>query len=386
MILRVLLVAGFLGAAGSDAGAVKRPWYNRTPKVENSNFELSLRGIRRSAVRKARIHQAGDQSLIVFLPGAKSPRRFRKYTKGPIASLKTRKVKRGTVVVLETRGSFYDLKSRLEVIPGRRATLRFRGETLPTEVTSLLPSRPSQKKMVPEKLAVRRKPLAENVDLALPVSAVKGDEAGVVVSTSKAVTGFPWARKKGSESVSERSVARVGPRYSSVATSGMLGLMIFGGLAGLWAMRKKTGLHGEIDGIEVVAVQGLLGKHKLALVQTCGERLLIAASDKEVRLLSHVGSDLVNPASLGQMLPGQWEGPAPHKNEAPPPAQKQKESPARPAPLRGTVGGNVGYPGGTFSSDLDGLLKLRNQPVEKPAASSVVGHLSARYAKDGVAA
>ena len=139
-----------------------------------------------------------------------------------------------------------------------------------------------------------------------------------------------------------------------------------------------------MKGIEVVAVQGLLGKHKLALVETCGERLLIAASDKEVRLLSHVGSDLVNSTSLGTMIPGQWSG-SPALNQEEP--ERSAEAPvARPAPPRGTVGGNVGYAGGTFSRDLDGLMKLREQAVEKPGPSSVLGHLTERYTNSGAAA
>lgn len=402
MMLRVCVVAAVMAASGSDAGAVRRPWHSRSPRVENASFELSLRGLRRSAARRARIHQAGDQELIVFLPGARTPRRFRKFASGPIASLKARKVRRGAVVVLKTRDPYPDLKSRLEITSGKSASLRFDGVTktvlgvgtpkhsssltaTPTagKAPQLEKADPVKKRRTPVTAAPGQMP-AKKGTVKDPASPAKkrGDDA--ITAGSEPQAAFPWARSRRRENVTEQSVMRVAPHYSSVATSSMLGLLLFGGLAGLWAMKKKTAFKGDMKGIEVVAVQGLLGKHKLALVETCGERLLIAASDKEVRLLSHVGSDLVNPASLGTMIPGQWSGSPALTEEEP---ERSPEAPVvRPAPPRGTVGGNVGYTRGTFSRDLDGLMKLRDQAVEKPASSSVLGHLTERYTNSGAAA
>lgn len=66
-----------------------------------------------------------------------------------------------------------------------------------------------------------------------------------------------------------------------------------GALLGIFALgvrrgagRKKDLSHGR--SIELLALRPLGGKQRLALVSVCGERLLLAANDREVTLLSHL--------------------------------------------------------------------------------------------------
>jgi flagellar biogenesis protein FliO len=61
----------------------------------------------------------------------------------------------------------------------------------------------------------------------------------------------------------------------------------------LWFLKSNKKIYLLDDSIDVVAVKPFGGKHKLALIETCGEKLLLAASEKGVTLLSHVGNHLV---------------------------------------------------------------------------------------------
>jgi len=74
-----------------------------------------------------------------------------------------------------------------------------------------------------------------------------------------------------------------------VSSSLLIGLILLaGGIFALWLRRRRNG-NSEVDTIDVVATRAFGGKHKLALIETCGDRLLVAASDKDVKLLSRVG-------------------------------------------------------------------------------------------------
>ena len=62
------------------------------------------------------------------------------------------------------------------------------------------------------------------------------------------------------------------------------------GFALFWKRRKKaTNSALNADSIEVVAIKSLGGKHRLAVVEACGERILLATNDKEVSMLAQLG-------------------------------------------------------------------------------------------------
>ena len=66
-------------------------------------------------------------------------------------------------------------------------------------------------------------------------------------------------------------------------------LLVFLG-ALLWWLRRRKDSYPNAESIDVVAVKNLGGRHRLALIEACGDRLLIASSDKDVQLLGKVGA------------------------------------------------------------------------------------------------
>ena len=82
---------------------------------------------------------------------------------------------------------------------------------------------------------------------------------------------------------------KVNSRVGAVAglvggSAAMLGIYALG-------LRRGRGRKGDLSdarSIELLALRPLGGKQRLALVAVCGERLLLAANDREVTLLSHL--------------------------------------------------------------------------------------------------
>lgn len=72
-------------------------------------------------------------------------------------------------------------------------------------------------------------------------------------------------------------------------TLGLLGLLAVGA-AGIWWFRRKKFPELDGDSIEIVTTRVLGPKHRLSIIEAGGERLLIATSDNEVRLLSSLGA------------------------------------------------------------------------------------------------
>jgi flagellar biogenesis protein FliO len=116
--------------------------------------------------------------------------------------------------------------------------------------------------------------------LALAVGAAH-ENAGPVQT---AVPGAPnhW--------LDEPQTPPVATRHGSMAAFGAIALLGFGA-AGAYVLyrnqaRPKDGAGG--GAIDVLALKSLGGRQRLALVEVCGERLLLAATEREVTLLSHL--------------------------------------------------------------------------------------------------
>ena len=182
-------------------------------------------------------------------------------------------------------------------------------------------------------------------------------------------------------------VLPAGSGKPSMAASGMLGILLLGCLTTIWALRRKKTQEKTVAGIEVVAVQPFGNKHKLALVQTCGEKLLIAASDKDVRLLSHVGSDLLSEGSPGA-LPSETERKISESIKDMKVSEVRIDDSPSPSALKtpmpkGTVGGNLGFEGRKVSEDLDGLVRLRKENSQFTTAESFLGGINKTYQRNG---
>lgn len=383
MRLRVWLVLALVGGSFTEAEAKQRAWFNQKAEISVGGFELPLDGIRSGAVDSAKVHKAGQKELIVFLPGVRAPKRVRTYTEGPIRSVRIRKVKRGVVVVLRTRTLIKNLKRRLTVVGGESPRLKFEGVVIASKQSASPGTKKKQlKSKSTEKGSQKQKAVKGNASVSKP----KAD-----ASVPGEMKTFPWANKKNKQ-VRKASVGLpASAGKTSLAASGMLGLLLLGCIATVWALRRKKTLEKTVGGIQVVAVQPFGNKHKLALVQTCGERLLIAASDKDVRLLSHVGSDLVAESNINSPMPfaagaGFVEKTLETRETSPLVQNDSTSFKSNMEMPKGTVGGNLGFGSQPVSRDLDGLVALRQEQSQFANAEGLLGHFSKQYQRDGASA
>ena len=192
-------------------------------------------------------------------------------------------------------------------------------------------------------------------------------------------------------------------------------MLIMGALGvALWYIKRHNKVQLEPDSIDVVAVRAFGGRHKLALVETCGEKLLLAASDKGVTLLSHVGTPLVpergsesteilsmeTVPNFDQFIDPAREPSAPVAQQPAPPAQamapqesRPQRDPAAEAAARREEAhafelATAKLNAGSLSADLEGLVKLREKRTEKTRRSvnGLAEHLAGRYKANEVAA
>lgn len=387
MMFRVLVLVAVVGGGMGNAEAKRPGWFNHAPEISETGFELPLRGLRASSLKRAKIHKAGKRELLVFLPGVRTGRRARRFKEGPIVSMKVRRVRRGAIMVLRTRGVFEDPKSRLSIVATKGGQLAFDASTV---------SAPAQEQ-APEVLTVSAEAPAQDVGAATnKAKAVAKAEALPAPGEMKT---FPWAARKAKGKATSPFKPAFSSRQSSMAASGMFGVLVLGLLTVFWAIRRKKTTLADVGSIEVVAVQSLGGKHKLALVQTCGERLLLATSDKEVRLLSHVGNSLIDESnfsdlSLSETRLKEW-GNLVRQVDTKGEQETTPDAPEKPVMPRGTVGGNVGFAGAeNLSSDLEGLVRLRKSQSESQnattpsssVAAAIGNPLTEQYRRDGAAA
>lgn len=79
--------------------------------------------------------------------------------------------------------------------------------------------------------------------------------------------------------------------------------------AAAWVWRRA---HGPRSGdsperIDVLAARSFGPKHRVALIETCGERLLLALCDKEITVLSHLPGPSLSETSLSETPPAASE-------------------------------------------------------------------------------
>lgn len=128
------------------------------------------------------------------------------------------------------------------------------------------------------------------------VRVVMPEPAAAAVEASEAVPAPVEVAKAAPIAQAERAApflakAPAGPRASTLMAVLGIAMLIAFVLASWWRRRRGV-TAGQVDAasIDILAVRALGGKHKLAVVQTCGERMLVACSDRGVRLLSHLGA------------------------------------------------------------------------------------------------
>lgn len=248
---------------------------------------------------------------VVFFPGAGSkPVHLRPKT-GPVAKIILKRVRRGTVAVFTLRSGVEQAvrRPRFRNIDGRR------------------------------ELVFGRHPRKLISAPSVPVSDGDAADVAAVAPTSTAEGRRPLRAPL-------PTLAANGPTMSPLllAVTALLGL-----LALLLWLRKRQHPLAPGHGIDLVSVMDFGGKTKLAVVEACGERLLVAASDAGVQMLSRIGDQ--SDRATGPRT----ERPMPEREFAQDLAhQLQAYGRQRPA-----------------EDDLAGLLALRrqSQAETKPAAA-----------------
>ena len=179
---------------------------------------------------------------------------------------------------------------------------------------------------------------------------------------------------------------------------GFMAIALLGAIGGLFGMtkwlQKRGKKSGNVEiqaGIDVVAVKALGPKHRLALIEACGEKLLVSASDKEVKLLSHVGNHLVaeEPNDAQELAEESMSDVFANLVQASSERRDEKEfnteiveefAPAEfPEFVREPK---------SLSADLEGLVRLRERrgPKLEKSSGGVFEHLTRRYKSNGAAA
>jgi len=354
----MISILAFCGAVLAGGGL----WTPGQPTVGEHEFVLPLGELEQDLLEKARMHRASSRKIVVFIPGLRAKKINRKYDEGPVRRMQTKRLKRGSTIALFTREPARKVFEHLD--------LKGRGIN---------------------ELSIQMMPVEKTSRLAESEEAPKAEPS----LTNR------------EETISTPSEVKTKPRLatggSAMAASGIFGLIIAALSLILWFLKSNKKIDIMDDSIDVVAVKAFGGKHKLALIETCGEKLLLAASEKGVTLLSHVGNHLV-PENGAEMNSGFGAFSIPDLNPVPRVSESEVEDqaaenvrkPSRPlAADLPTIQhddslqlATAKINSGSLSKDLEGLVKLREKRTNKSkqAVSGLAGHLTNRYRDAGAAA
>ncbi len=237
------------------------------PVTTATTFEVAIsRGT--LAVQHAKTVKQPNGDVLYFISNATGQDSDLDFANGPIAHLRTRELPRGYAIVLTPRVETTVVLQSGAIIATSRAT-------------SVAPKAASDIKRVDASVAQPNTLTTESADPS------------------------PADRRENAERRSQAAEARLAnsegrpPRLAAqpIDDRGSSPMRNFGLLAGLLAVgaavvvygkkvNKKKGATGTTEGIDLVAVKALGAKQRLAVVDACGDRLLIATSEQGVQLLS----------------------------------------------------------------------------------------------------
>ena len=339
-----------------------RPWLHvSAPENTTEEFAIHLNGPKQSLLKHDK-HVGGN--LVFYFPDVQVKAERIDLTYGPIKTLRTRTVRKGSVVVLEAAETVSALAKNTHLQLEPHVAIVYHGPLVRPAPTALAAS--STKAAVaetPETLAPEE-PIAE----ALPVEEDVVEEVSPeFFASQKKNWGEGLGLRRGEKKALKTANAR--PKESTLLknmreeTQGSMQNIIGGlllafslGLCILWKRRKSAAAKGlNTDSIEVVAIKSLGGKHRLAVVEACGERILLATNDKSVSMLAQLGDTSQKATAFAQTLtnidaeeaPGALDEDLPELSEPSPGKAQAKEQGAK--------------------SDLAGLLFLRKNKGQKDA-------------------
>ena len=361
IVAGALSLGGTTALAGSAADWIESE-ISQQRSIENveevSEQSIRLPKLSKRLVAKARKHLKKNK-IVWFVRGAKSKRMARVFRDGAIERLVVQPVQKGVVVTLSTRGRAADLSSRVSIEGGPKSRIVVRGESAQV---------------------VKRAPAASSV------ASTKHAQPSPVVA----------AKSTPAVTLAEPSVEEP-LKVREASAFGFMALVLLGAIGGLYGMvkwlqkRTKKSVVDVDAGIDVVAVKALGPKHRLALIEACGEKLLVSASDKEVKLLSHVGNHLVmnEPAESAEMPEQSMSDVFANLVQASSERRDDKEfnteivEDFEPAEFPEFV-----REPRSLSADLEGLVRLRERrgPQMEKSSGGVFEHLTRRYKSNEAAA
>ena len=223
----------------------------------------------------------------MFVPGVSAAPVTRTFDEGPIKLLKITQAEVGVAITLVTRERPAQAMEQLDIGTGDRPIIRI-GATSRPQPFGDATAEPEQ-----------------------------------VPSTKSATLAGPLLLGR-NETPRAAPIGLGASPASGVPAMALVGAVLVALAAVAWWLRRGRAKESSGTTIQVLAVRPIGPKQKLLMVDTGGERFLLATSDKEVQLLSSLGADDTSDRSFGNTL--------------------DRTSQDRAAP-----------------ADLDGLFKLRGQ-------------------------
>jgi len=187
--------------------------------------------------------------IVLFVPGATATARATKLADGPLSAIRVTPADLGVAVTLLTRGPAAQVAERLELATAERPSFRLR----------------------------------TGVDAPRAIEPVESH------ATPATAIALPQASAR--QSAPLQSLGLAAPHESPAPTFALVGFVVLA-LAGIaWWLRRARVKEQPGSSIQVLAVRAIGPKQKLMMVDTGGERFLLATSDKEIHLLSALGTE-----------------------------------------------------------------------------------------------
>ena len=349
----------FAGSAADWVDAEIAAQQGEAGEVTVSDETFRIPALPKRLVEKAKKHVKKNK-VVWFVRGARVKRQARVFRDGAIERVVVQPVQKGAVITVATRDRAASVVARLSLEGGPESRIVLKG--VPAPASRKLAAKPAAKKVAP---------VAEAMD----------------VEAIEPTTEVREAEVSAEEPVRVREASALG--FMAIALLGAIG-GLFGMIKWLQKRSKKPGV--EIQaGIDVVAVKSLGPKHRLALIEACGEKLLVSASDKEVKLLSHVGNHLVaeEPTEAAELPESSMSDVFANLVQASSERRDEKEFNTEivedfvPADFPEFV-----REPRSLSADLEGLVRLRERrgPKMEKSQGGVFQHLTRRYKSNEAAA
>lgn len=347
----------FAGSAADWVDAEIAAQKDQVDAVEVTDETFRIPALPQRLVKKAKKHVKKNK-VVWFVRGARVKRQARVFRDGAIERVVVQPVQKGAVITVSTRGRAANVVARLSLEGGPQSRVVLKG--IPSTATAKLAAKP----VVPAAMPA----------LPLPVETPVAETHEAELSAD--------------EPVRVREASAMG--FMAIALLGVIG-GLFGMIKWLQKRSKKPGNLEVQAGIDVVAVKALGPKHRLALIEACGEKLLVSASDKEVKLLSHVGNHLVGeePSEAGELPEESMSDVFANLVQASSERRDEKEFNTEivedfaPADFPEFV-----REPRSLSADLEGLVRLRERrgPKLEKSQGGVFQHLTRRYKSNEAAA